>query len=62
MSNNEEIDPEILEYYQRLAQEQLLQSKSRNNPATGQEEYWSQQPGLTGIWLAPGFCSRCQPI
>jgi hypothetical protein len=61
MSNNEEIDPEILEYYQRLAQEQLLQRKSRINPTTGQLEYWSQPPGLPGIWLAPGFCSRCQP-
>lgn len=61
MPNNEEIDPEILEYYQRLAQEQQLQRKSRINPATGQLEYWSQPPGLPGIWLAPGFCSRCQP-
>ena len=61
MSNNEEIDPEILEYYQRLAQEQQLQRKSRVNPTTGQLEYWSQPPGLPGIWLAPGFCSRCQP-
>jgi len=61
MPNNEEIDPEILEYYQRLAQEQQLQRKSRINPATGQLEYWNQPPGLPGIWLAPGFCSRCQP-
>lgn len=61
MPNNEEIDPEILEYYQRLAQEQQLQRKSRINPATGQLEYWSQPPGLPGIWLTPGFCSRCQP-
>lgn len=61
MPNNEEIDPEIIEYYQRLAQEQQLQRKSRINPTTGQLEYWSQPPGLPGIWLAPGFCSRCQP-
>ena len=61
MPNNEEIDPEIIEYYQRLAQEQQLQRKSRINPATGQLEYWSQPPGLPGIWLDPGFCSRCQP-
>ncbi|MBP5982288.1 MAG: hypothetical protein KA734_01090 [Fluviicola sp.] len=61
MPNNEEIDPEILEYYQRLAQEQQLQRKSRINPTTGQLEYWSQPPGLPGIWLTPGFCSRCQP-
>jgi hypothetical protein len=61
MFENLKIDPEILEYYQRLAQEQQLQRKSRINPATGQLEYWSQPPGLPGIWLTPGFCSRCQP-
>lgn len=43
MSNNEEIEPKIREYYQRLAQEQKLQRKSRINPTTGQLEYWFEK-------------------
>jgi hypothetical protein len=44
-----------------LAQVQQHQLKSRINPETARVEYWSQPPGLPGIWLTPGFCSRCQP-
>jgi hypothetical protein len=36
-----------------------LNGKTRINPETGRIETWLQPAGLPGIWIEPGFCSRC---